>query len=81
MTTTVYPRQANAVRRSRPSGLDRAVLLLGLAMVRAARRHADRLEFSPEETFGHEEYRRALDAKSRYQQHDDRKALVGRPNF
>ena len=39
----------DAVRRVQPFGFDRAVIRLSLAMLRWARRHAERTAISPEE--------------------------------
>ena len=64
---------ATTLHRARPSGLDRVALLLGLALVRAARRHADGRQVTSEE------HVRVLDAQRRFEQLSDSKAIRGRP--
>jgi len=40
--TSMNPAGARTMPRARPTGLDRAIIVVGLAMIRAARRHAER---------------------------------------
>lgn len=50
MTTAVdCPNDARFVRRARPRGFDRAVMLVSVAMLRWARRRADRMTISSQE--------------------------------